>query len=424
MDEPKVFISYSHDSKNHKEWVIQLATDLRSNGIDTILDQWDLKPGQDITLFMQQGISQSDRVILVCSEQYVKKADEGSGGVGYERLIVSAEIVKSIDTHKFIPIIRNNPTSKKNPDCIGARLYINFDDDSQYQENIEELLREILGVPVMSKPPIGPNPFSGKIPEISPDIRVVGPTGITKTGRAVLDDSWFVEQQEIANNGIKKLQIGGQMELRFGLHDVINKSQIELLNSVKNSVIQTFGWPIGIVIDSREEYRPKPFADGIRAELSVAERLYNGGTSYDYWALRNSGDYFLLKSLFEDQRSENEIYFNTRIIRVTETLLFINKLFSNLGVTYETKVSVRITHRGLAGRTLTSSNPNRDIIPATATENESQVQIIEVLGEMNDNLVKNVKLITSPLFMLFDFKEFHDEVYLDIVNSYRDGKVS
>lgn len=37
---PEVFISYSHDNDEHKEWVLQLATRLRSNGIDVILDRW------------------------------------------------------------------------------------------------------------------------------------------------------------------------------------------------------------------------------------------------------------------------------------------------------------------------------------------------------------------------------------------------
>lgn len=48
MSAPKVFISYSHDSQQHKDWVLRLANELRTNGIDAKLDQWDLSPGQDI----------------------------------------------------------------------------------------------------------------------------------------------------------------------------------------------------------------------------------------------------------------------------------------------------------------------------------------------------------------------------------------
>ena len=40
---PTVFISYSHDSSEHKVWVAALAQDLRKHGIDAILDQWHLR---------------------------------------------------------------------------------------------------------------------------------------------------------------------------------------------------------------------------------------------------------------------------------------------------------------------------------------------------------------------------------------------
>ena len=50
MIPPKVFISYSHDSADHKEWVLDFATTLRNRGVDAILDQWDLKPGDDLPL--------------------------------------------------------------------------------------------------------------------------------------------------------------------------------------------------------------------------------------------------------------------------------------------------------------------------------------------------------------------------------------
>src|SRR5262249_5062350 len=98
---PKAFISYSHEPPEHKAWVLKLATDLRGIGVDVTLDQWDLVPGQDISLFMQRGISDADRVVLVCSSNYVLRSEKGAGGVGYERLIVTGEVVQSIDTTKF-----------------------------------------------------------------------------------------------------------------------------------------------------------------------------------------------------------------------------------------------------------------------------------------------------------------------------------
>lgn len=160
MTPPRVFLSYSHDSPDHRMWVLKLATDLRGNSIDVTLDQWDLSPGQDIVEFMQRGISDSDRVVLVCSEQYVRNAEAGSGGVGYERLIVTAELVGNTKTNKFIPIIRNGGGSgHRVPSFLGPRLYLDFSSDGEYESSLEELSREILGVPKTSKPPLGLNPF-------------------------------------------------------------------------------------------------------------------------------------------------------------------------------------------------------------------------------------------------------------------------
>ena len=50
MSTPKVFISYAHDSQEHKKWVLDLATMLRNNGVDAIIDQWELRPGDDLSL--------------------------------------------------------------------------------------------------------------------------------------------------------------------------------------------------------------------------------------------------------------------------------------------------------------------------------------------------------------------------------------
>ena len=98
---PKVFISYSHDSPGHKRWVAELAVQLRHKGIDAILDQWDLSPGEDVTRFMEEGLRSADRVLMICTSEYVRKANAGQGGVGYERMIVTAALIRDLGTKKF-----------------------------------------------------------------------------------------------------------------------------------------------------------------------------------------------------------------------------------------------------------------------------------------------------------------------------------
>ena len=156
--EPVVFISYSHDSDNHKKWVLQLATRLRSNGVDAILDCWNTRLGSDLASFMERGLSKSQRVISICSENYVKKSNNGKGGVGYEKQIMTSELIKDQNTEWIIPLIINN-SELKLPTFLGGKKYISFENILLYESKYEELLRDLLDEPILSIPSIGKNPF-------------------------------------------------------------------------------------------------------------------------------------------------------------------------------------------------------------------------------------------------------------------------
>ncbi len=156
---PKVFISYSHDSEPHKDWVHGLAARLVANGVDVVLDQWDLTLGSDLPRFMEAGLTEAQRVLAVCTEPYVKKANEGRGGVGYEKMILTAQLMQEISTDRIVPIIRANNASPPAPTFLGARVYIDFRDDLQYEARYAELLRDLHGQKIKPRPPLGQNPF-------------------------------------------------------------------------------------------------------------------------------------------------------------------------------------------------------------------------------------------------------------------------
>ena len=158
-ENPKVFISYSHDSPEHKQWVSELGAKLRRDGIDAILDQWDLGLGDDVTRFMERGIVDSDRVLVICTDKYVSKANADEGGVGYERMIVNAELIQNLGTDKFIPIIRQASGKEKTPTFLGTRVYADFTNDSQFDVECEKLIRELHEMPIVKKPPLGKNLF-------------------------------------------------------------------------------------------------------------------------------------------------------------------------------------------------------------------------------------------------------------------------
>ena len=159
-EHPKVFISYSHDSSEHKRWVSELGAKLRHKGVDAILDQWDLGPGDEITLFMESGLRDSDRVLVICTDRYVRKADSGEGGVGYERMIVTAQLIQNLGTNKFIPVIRQASGQMKTPVFLATRMYVDLRDGSQFESEFDKLIQELHQEPSIKKPPLGISPFT------------------------------------------------------------------------------------------------------------------------------------------------------------------------------------------------------------------------------------------------------------------------
>ena len=154
MENPKVFISYSHDSPKHMLWVSEFCAKLQRNGVQVIFDQWHLILGQDPAQFMKSGVRNSDRVLVICTDSYVRKANAGEVGVGYEPMIVTNKLVEDLGTNKFIPIIRQTEWEDKTPEFLKERVYVDFTDDTQFDGKFDELLRERLLVPSLQKPSV------------------------------------------------------------------------------------------------------------------------------------------------------------------------------------------------------------------------------------------------------------------------------
>jgi len=135
-----------------------LATRLREAGVDAILDLWELQPGADLPAFMEKNLVTADRVIMVCTDNYVAKANAGTGGVGYEKMIVTADLVKNIDSNKIIPIIRQGGTHNV-PTFLRSKIFLDFSREEQFEFSFDELTRTLHNAPLFVKPPISDNPF-------------------------------------------------------------------------------------------------------------------------------------------------------------------------------------------------------------------------------------------------------------------------
>ena len=124
---------------------MELADYLVRNGVDVIVDKRDLVPGEEITEFIERGIRQSDVLLLICSEEYTKKANARLGGVGMETVISTSQFLNARKTKKFIPIKRNSHGSGENvlPTYLGSTLYVDMDRKDWNGVALQELLAGI-----------------------------------------------------------------------------------------------------------------------------------------------------------------------------------------------------------------------------------------------------------------------------------------
>lgn len=142
---PKVFISYSWDDENHKEWVLNFATRLKNDGINVILDQWHAKPGDQLPEFMERAVKDSQFVLCICTPGYKKKSEKRGGGAGYEGHIITGEMFTHRNQRKFIPILRSGKWKGAAPSWMIGKVYIDLFGNPYSEKNYKELLMTLQG---------------------------------------------------------------------------------------------------------------------------------------------------------------------------------------------------------------------------------------------------------------------------------------
>ncbi|HKY03429.1 MAG TPA: FxSxx-COOH system tetratricopeptide repeat protein [Blastocatellia bacterium] len=146
---PKVFISYSHDSREHADSVRRLSDRLRSEGIDCILDQYELSPSQGWPLWMDRHIRDSDFVLMICTKNYYRRVmreeKPGAGhGVRWEGNLIYQHIYdQGTQNSRFIPVLLDSGEVEHIPKPLkGASYYF-----AQTEDGYEDLYRRLTDQP-------------------------------------------------------------------------------------------------------------------------------------------------------------------------------------------------------------------------------------------------------------------------------------
>jgi hypothetical protein len=166
MTTPKVFISYAWGTPEYNKRVLELSIRLAEDGIEALLDQYELVVGADKYSYMERMVNDENvnHVLILCNEKYKRKSDAREGGVGDETTIISKEVYErtknTYGKYKFIPIIfeRNEEGESFVPAMLESKVYLDMSSQELMNENFESLVRIIFDKPSIKKPLVGKIP--------------------------------------------------------------------------------------------------------------------------------------------------------------------------------------------------------------------------------------------------------------------------
>ena len=122
----RVFISYAWEDDDYRDWVAQLAAQLRVDGVRARLDRWHLQDGQTIPEFMNSEVRKADKVLVLCSPKYREKVhameDGGpSTGSGWESMLLSSAMFAEDARSKVVTALALGKWSESAPDYMQGR---------------------------------------------------------------------------------------------------------------------------------------------------------------------------------------------------------------------------------------------------------------------------------------------------------------
>ena len=152
MSSIRVFISYSHDSDEHRERVLGLSERLRKDGFVTQLDRYvNGTPPKGWEPWMLDGLDDAAFVLVVCTETYYRRfrghEEPGVGkGVDWEGALITQEIYKArSDMVKFVPVMFDSADAEFVPEPIGSHTLYVLDSEQRYAD-LRDFLDGVAGV--------------------------------------------------------------------------------------------------------------------------------------------------------------------------------------------------------------------------------------------------------------------------------------
>lgn len=221
MTAPKVFLSHASEDKDR--FVVGFARQLRENGVDVWLDQWEMKPGDSLVdKIFEEGLKEARAVIIILSTISVQKP--------WVREELNASVVNRISRGtKLIPVVIDECDV---PESLRSTVWQKVDNLDDYSQSLQGILAAIFDA--IDKPAIGKLParFSGSEPLIS---------GLTRVDDLVLRD--IARLQIEGNNGLVMFD---QLCAEPTLADVPQQELIDSLEILGQKYLIKIAYVLGV----------------------------------------------------------------------------------------------------------------------------------------------------------------------------------
>ena len=156
-DSPRVFISYSHDSDEHKDRVLAFSDRLIADGVDSHLDRYEPAPPEGWPEWMARQVEEANFVLVVCTQTYLRRMrgreERGRGlGATWEGQIITTELYEAQGHNsKFIPVVFSKT------DVIHIPVFLRTTSwyDLSTTEGYDALYARVTGQHPVPKPPLG-----------------------------------------------------------------------------------------------------------------------------------------------------------------------------------------------------------------------------------------------------------------------------
>ena len=159
---PSVFISYTHDSDEHKKRVLDLAQRLRGDGLDCVVDRFveTNPPEGGWHVWTERQMWDANFVLLVCTPVSLRrwKGEEPEGvglGASWEwKVVYDILYAQRGENHKFVPVLLEGGGGADVPKILHSRATT-----YELPRDYDDLLRYLTGQLLVVPAPVGAVPL-------------------------------------------------------------------------------------------------------------------------------------------------------------------------------------------------------------------------------------------------------------------------